>query len=57
MECYDIEGMGFDLVDYIYIFVEVKKLVFEDRVKFYVDFEFNVIFVDWFILKDYVWEC
>lgn len=56
-EYYDIEGMGFNLVDYIYIFVEVKKFVFEDCVKFYVDLDFNDILVDWLILKEYVVKC
>lgn len=56
LEQYDIEGMGWDFVDYIYIFVEVKKLVFEDCVKYYVDLVFNDILVVLLISKEYVWE-
>lgn len=53
LEQYDIEGMGYDSLDYIHTFVEAKKLAFEDRAKFYADPGFNQIPVDWLISKDY----
>lgn len=57
LEGYDIVSMGFNSLEYWYFLVEVKKLVFEDCVKFYVDFVFNEILVDWLVLKEYVEEC
>lgn len=53
LERYDIEGMGFNSVDYVHTFVEAKKLAFEDRAKFYADPDFNDVPVDWLISKDY----
>lgn len=56
LEGYDIGLMGFGSMDYLYYFIEVKKFVFEDWVKFYVDFDFNEILVVGLILDEYVVE-
>ncbi len=56
LEGYDIKGMGFGSRDYIHCFVEAKKLVFEDRAKFYADPAFNDIPVRQLISKEYAGE-
>jgi gamma-glutamyltranspeptidase / glutathione hydrolase len=37
LEGFDLREMGFGSADYIHTFVETKKLVYEDRAKFYAD--------------------
>lgn len=37
LEGYDLAAMGFGSAEYIHTFVEAKKLVYEDRAKFYAD--------------------
>jgi gamma-glutamyltranspeptidase/glutathione hydrolase len=53
LEGYDLSAMGFGSADYIHHFVEAKKLVFEDRAKWYADPAFNDIPVTELIGKDY----
>ncbi|HPY48471.1 MAG TPA: gamma-glutamyltransferase, partial [Sedimentisphaerales bacterium] len=53
LEGYDIKGMGFGSRDYMHCFIEAKKLVFEDRAKFYADPAFNDIPVRQLISKEY----
>jgi gamma-glutamyltranspeptidase/glutathione hydrolase len=53
LEGYDIKSMGFGSRDYIHCFVEAKKLVFEDRAKFYADPAFNDIPIGQLISKKY----
>ncbi len=53
MEQYDISAMTHDSADYIHLFTEAKKLVFEDRAKYYADSEFNKIPVKELISKSY----
>ncbi|MFQ5824071.1 MAG: gamma-glutamyltransferase [bacterium] len=53
LEGYDIKGMGYGSKEYIHHFIEAKKLVFEDRAKFYADPEFNKIPVKELISKEY----
>ncbi len=53
LEGYDIKGMGFGSRDYMQCFIEAKKLVFEDRAKFYADPAFNDIPVRQLISKEY----
>jgi len=40
LEGYDIASMGFGSADYMHLFVEAKKLAFEDRARFYADPDF-----------------
>jgi gamma-glutamyltranspeptidase/glutathione hydrolase len=40
LEGYDVAGMGFGSADYMHLFVEAKKLAFEDRARFYADPDF-----------------
>lgn len=53
LEAYDIASMGFGSTDHIHHFVEAKKLVFEDRARFYADPAFNRIPVRQLISKAY----
>lgn len=53
LEQYDIASMGFGSAEYIHTFVEAKKVVYEDRAKYYADMDFNKIPVDWLISKAY----
>ena len=53
LEEYDIVSMGFGTTDHIHHFVEAKKLVFEDRARFYADPAFNRIPVRQLISKAY----
>jgi gamma-glutamyltranspeptidase/glutathione hydrolase len=56
LETYDLAAMGFGSTDYLHLFVEAKKLAFEDRAKFYGDPAFHEIPVDWLISKEYAAE-
>ncbi len=53
LENYDITSMGFGSAEYMHLFIEAKKLAFEDRAKFYADPDFNQIPVDELISKEY----
>ncbi len=56
LEAYDLKSMGFGSKEYIHVFLEAKKLVFEDRAKFYADMDFNKIPVEELISKSYAAE-
>ncbi len=56
LEGYDIKSMGFGTAEYIHIFVEAKKLAFEDRARFYADMDFVEVPVDRLISKEYANE-
>jgi gamma-glutamyltranspeptidase/glutathione hydrolase len=53
LEGYDIQSMGFGSAEYIHVFVEAKKLAFEDRAVYHADPDFNEIPVDELISKRY----
>jgi gamma-glutamyltranspeptidase/glutathione hydrolase len=53
LEAYDIRKMGFGSADYLHLFVEAKKLAFEDRARFYADPEFTKIPLQALLSKDY----
>ncbi|MEE8469016.1 MAG: gamma-glutamyltransferase, partial [Planctomycetota bacterium] len=53
LEGYDIASMGFGSADYVHVFLEAKKLAFEDRARYYADPEFNRIPVERLISKQY----
>jgi gamma-glutamyltranspeptidase/glutathione hydrolase len=56
LEGYDIKSLGFGSAEYIHLFVEAKKLAFEDRAKFYADPDFTDIPVKHLISKEYAAE-
>ncbi len=53
LEQYDLKSMGFGSKEYMHLFIEAKKLAFEDRAKYYSDMAFNTIPVDELISKEY----
>jgi gamma-glutamyltranspeptidase/glutathione hydrolase len=57
MEPYDIAAMGFGSADYVHLFIEAKKIAYEDRARFYADPDFNDIPVSGLLSKDYANEC
>ena len=56
LENYDIRNMGFDSAEYVHLFVEAKKLAFEDRAKYYADSNFSSIPTTKLISKEYALE-
>jgi gamma-glutamyltranspeptidase/glutathione hydrolase len=56
LEQYDLKSMGFGSAAYMHLFIEAKKLAFEDRAKYYSDMDFNPIPVSELISKDYAAE-
>jgi gamma-glutamyltranspeptidase/glutathione hydrolase len=56
LEPHDLTAMGFDSPEYVHLFTEAKKLVFEDRARYYADPAFNLIPVAELISKPYAAE-
>ncbi len=56
LEPFDVAAMGFGSADYAHLFVEAKKLAFEDRARFYCDPEFHAVPVERLISKEYARE-
>ena len=56
LEGYDLRSMGFGSADHIHLFVEAKKLAFEDRARFYADPAFADVPVERLISKEYAAE-
>ena len=56
LENFDLSRMGFGSAEYIHLFTEAKKIVFEDRAKYYADLNFSEIPVEKLISKDYAKE-
>ena len=56
MEQYDVKSMGFGTAEYIHLFVEAKKLAFEDRARYYADMAFADVPVEQLISKEYAKE-
>jgi gamma-glutamyltranspeptidase/glutathione hydrolase len=53
LEAYDLKGMGFGSPEYLHLFVEAKKLAFEDRARFYADPGFAKIPLKGLLSKQY----
>ncbi|HEX2253500.1 MAG TPA: gamma-glutamyltransferase [Thermoanaerobaculia bacterium] len=56
LEGYDLGAMGYGSAEYLHTFLEAKKLVFEDRARFYADMDFAEVPVEWLISKEYAAE-
>lgn len=56
LEAFDLRSMGHNSVEALHHLVEAKKIVFEDRAKFYADPDFNAIPVAELISKEYANE-
>ena len=53
LEAYDLAGLGFGSADYLHLLAEAKKLVFEDRARYYADPDFISIPLERLLSKDY----
>jgi gamma-glutamyltranspeptidase / glutathione hydrolase len=53
LEAYDLGKMGFGSAEYLHLFVEAKKLAFEDRARFYADPDFAQIPLQGLLSKAY----
>lgn len=53
LEGYDLKRMGFGSAEYIHTFVEAKKVVYEDRARFYADPDFYDAPIAGLVSKDY----
>jgi len=53
LEGYDFSKIPFGSTDHIHLFVEAKKLAFEDRAKFYSDPDFNELPIEKLLSKSY----
>lgn len=56
LEPYDLTSMGHNSADYLHRAIEAKKIVFEDRARFYADPDFNAIPTAALISKAYADE-
>ncbi|MFN2395463.1 MAG: gamma-glutamyltransferase [Bacteroidales bacterium] len=56
LEAYDIGSMDLFSPEYIHLFVEAKKLVYEDRAWYYADMDFSPVPVEKLISKEYAAE-
>jgi gamma-glutamyltranspeptidase/glutathione hydrolase len=56
LEPYDLKSFGFGSPEYVHLFVEAKKLAFEDRARYYADPDFAQIPVARLISKAYAAE-
>lgn len=56
LEGYDLKSMGFGSPEYVHTFVEAKKIVYEDRAKFYADPDFYDPPIKQLISKEYAAE-
>jgi gamma-glutamyltranspeptidase/glutathione hydrolase len=56
IEPHDVALMGFGSADYIHLFIEAKKIAYEDRARFYADPDFNDIPVAELLSRDYATE-
>jgi gamma-glutamyltranspeptidase/glutathione hydrolase len=53
LEAYDLKSMGFGSPEYLHLFIEAKKLAFEDRARFYADPQFAKIPLAALLSKEY----
>ncbi len=56
LEHYDLRAMGRDSAEFWHTMIEAKKLVYEDRARFYADMDFYDAPVDGLISKQYGYE-
>jgi gamma-glutamyltranspeptidase/glutathione hydrolase len=56
LERHDVAAMGFGSADYVHLFLEAKKLAFEDRARFYADLDFMDVPVSSLLSKQYAAE-
>ena len=56
LEAYDLKQYGWNSAEYVHLFLEAKKLAFEDRGKFYADPNFSKAPLKWLLSKEYAAE-
>lgn len=56
LEEFDLSSMGRESAEFVHLFTEIKKVVFEDRAKYYADPEFNTIPLATLLSKEYARE-
>jgi gamma-glutamyltranspeptidase/glutathione hydrolase len=56
METFDVAPLGHNSVDHLHLFIEAKKLAFEDRARYYADPAFAKVPLPWLVSKDYARE-
>jgi len=56
MEPHDVTAMGFGSADYVHLFLEAKKIAYEDRARFYADPHFSDIPVQQLLSTEYATE-
>jgi len=56
LEQFDVAQMGFGSADHVHLFLEAKKLAFEDRARFYADPDFMDVSVERLLADDYARE-
>lgn len=56
LEGFDFSKIPYGSAEHIHLFVEAKKLAYEDRAKYYADMDFAKVPVDWLISKKYAAE-
>ncbi len=56
VERFDVRAMGFGSADWLHLFVEAKKLAFEDRARFYADPDYMEAAVARLLSQDYATE-
>jgi gamma-glutamyltranspeptidase/glutathione hydrolase len=56
MEPYDVAAMGFGSADYAHLFLEAKKIAYEDRARFYADPDFSDIPIQQLLSSEYAAE-
>jgi len=56
IEPYDVAAMGHQSAEWVHLFVEAKKLVYEDRARYYADMDFAKVPVEQLISREYADE-
>ncbi len=56
LEPYDLSAMRYGSADYLHVFTEAKKIVYEDRAKYYADMQFVDVPVAQLVSKSYARE-
>lgn len=56
LEAYDLKTMGHNSADYLHVMTEVKKVVYEDRARFYADTDFYAPNFDYILSDAYAAE-
>lgn len=56
LEHFELEQLGANSAEHLHLFIEAKKLAFEDRAQYYADMEFADVPIEWLISKDYAKE-